>query len=135
MLFGVFAQIEGILLIPKLYIGAMYRSFHYAKCITTLELQNIIIDQEDILNLHDVGVGSSEHGINKAGKDRNVIFTCKVFSVCVYRVILIDSTSCEDFAIQFLAILLQTQPDLISFKIDLLSSECESASKIPCLTS
>ena len=107
-------------------------NLHVAVGRTRFDHLNVIVDQEDVLHLYEVGLGSPEDGIDPAEADDYIFHAREVFSVHIPGV---ATLACIDQSIvQLPAILRKRQPYLVTLKIDLPGSECESFAKIPCIS-
>ena len=80
-------QIDGSIVYEGDPSRACGHDLHTPKLIAGTDLQHIIIDQEDIHDLHDVGVGSSEDSIYVAREDRNLFLATDVCGVCIYAIL------------------------------------------------
>ena len=82
---GASVQIDGSFVIFENYLGRTYiHNLHSAELITSIDFQHIIIDQEHVHDLCDVGISSSEHSIHIAGEYWNIIFSTDVCGVSIY---------------------------------------------------
>ena len=106
---------------------------HSTVSVTGFDLQHVIIDQEDVLNLHEIRFGPSEDRIHITREDRNLTLPSYVCRVCIYPILFVACIGIDDLVVKFLPILAQRQPHTVTIMIDLLGSECKSSAKSPSL--
>ncbi len=69
---GVLAQVEVVIVLKHNLRATCSRNLHVTVGRARFDLLDVIIDQEDVLHLHKVGLGTPEDRINPAEEDNNV---------------------------------------------------------------
>ena len=88
MFLGVRIEIDGVPIVFEDDLAGICSRLHCAEFIAALDFYDIVIDQEDVLYLHNVGFGSPEDRIHVAREDRNIFLATDVWCVGVYAILL-----------------------------------------------